>query len=192
MRLVDEFSELLVKPAKTPAEQQLIELCLHGIERPTISRVPFSLLVASYQAALRDPQHTLEIIGRTEYAAIAKEDSEIIINELQFIDAWLEKSAPEEITFSLQETFDGSRLTEPQKQFLVALGDKIAGAPDGADGAWFHQAVYALKDTSGLPPKELFTTLYRALIDKDSGPRAGWFLSILPREWLIKRLHLKA
>jgi lysyl-tRNA synthetase class 1 len=41
-----------------------------------------------------------------------------------------------------------------------------------------------------MDPKEMFTTLYRALIGKDSGPRAGWFLSILPRDWLVVRLHL--
>jgi lysyl-tRNA synthetase class I len=49
-----------------------------------------------------------------------------------------------------------------------------------------------LKDSTGLEPKELFQTLYQALIAKDSGPRAGWFLSILPHDWLIKRLRLKA
>jgi lysyl-tRNA synthetase class I len=30
------------------------------------------------------------------------------------------------------------------------------------------------------------------LIDKTSGPRAGWFLSILPRDWLVARLQLLA
>jgi lysyl-tRNA synthetase class I len=49
-----------------------------------------------------------------------------------------------------------------------------------------------MKDTAGLSPKQLFGTLYKVLIDKESGPRAGWFLSILPREWLVKRLKLEA
>lgn len=192
IRLVDEFSELLVKPDKTAAEQQLVELCLHGVDKPTISRVPFSLLVASYQGALKDPERTLELIGRTEYAAVAQEDSKVIINELQFIDTWLEKNAPEEVKFALQESVDAGRFNDSQKQFLHALADKIAEAPDEADGAWFHQAIYEQKDSSGLPPKELFVTLYQAIIGKESGPRAGWFLSILPREWLIKRLRLEA
>jgi lysyl-tRNA synthetase class 1 len=51
--------------------------------------------------------------------------------------------------------------------------------------------VYALKDELGMAPKEMFTTLYRALIGKTSGPRAGWFLSMLPRDWLVKRLKLE-
>ena len=63
--------------------------------------------------------------------------------------------------------------------------------PADADGAWFHNTIYAFKETAGLAPKELFTTLYRAVIGKTSGPRAGWFLSILPRDWLIRRLRME-
>jgi len=38
----------------------------------------------------------------------------------------------------------------------------------------------------------MFEALYRALIGKTSGPRAGWFLSMLPREWLVTRLRLQS
>jgi lysyl-tRNA synthetase class 1 len=191
MRLVDEFGELLAKADKTPGEQQLLELCLHGIEQPTISRVPFSMLVASYQAALKDVPRTLEIIGRSEYAEVAQADAEIIRSELSFIDAWLSKKAPDELKFSLAETVDANQFTDLQKQFMTDLASRIEAAPDDADGAWFHAAIYELKDSSGLQPKELFTTLYQAIIAKDSGPRAGWFLSILPRDWLVQRLRLQ-
>lgn len=192
IRLVDEFSELLVRADKTAAEQQLVELCLHGIDKPTVSRVPFSLLVASYQGALRDSQRTLALISRTEYAAAVQEESETILQELQFIAAWLEKSAPEDVKFALQETVNPENFSDAQKQFLAVLADKISAAPVDADGMWFHQAIYNQKEASSLVPRELFTTLYQAIIGKDSGPRAGWFLSILPRDWLIKRLRLEA
>lgn len=192
MRLVDEFGELLAKTDKSESEQQLVDLCLHGIERPTVSRVPFSLLVASYQAALKDPELTLDIISRTEYAELAKADADIIKAELKFIDAWLEKRAPEDVKFSLVDAVDAGQFSEAQKTYMSSLAAKIADAPEDADGSWFHQAIYEFKDASGLAPKELFATLYQAIIGKDSGPRAGWFLSILPRDWLIKRLRLEA
>ena len=35
----------------------------------------------------------------------------------------------------------------------------------------------------------MFAALYKALIGKTSGPRAGWFLSILPRDWLARPAH---
>jgi lysyl-tRNA synthetase class 1 len=192
IRLVDEFGELLAKPDKSEADKQLIDICLHGVDRPTVSRVPFSHLVASYQAALKDPGKTLEIIRRTEHAGVVDQDADIIKAELKFIDAWLEKRAPEDVKFALQETIDASRFNNAQKQFLAVLGDKIAKAPESAAGDWFHQAIYELKDGSGLAPKDLFSTLYQVLIGKDSGPRAGWFLSILPRDWLVKRLRFEA
>ncbi len=192
MRLVDEFSELLDKPGKTDADERLIGLCLHGIEKPTVSRVPFSHLVASYQAALKDVDKTLDIIRRTEHAKTVDEDADTIRAELKFIDAWLEKQAPEDVKFSLADKVDRGSFSETQKKFLAGLAAKVEKAPKDAGGDWFHKAIYEFKDSSGLPPKELFTTLYQALIGKESGPRAGWFLSILPRDWLVKRLQLEA
>lgn len=189
-RLFDEFGELLAKTDKTPQEQQLVELCQQGIETPTVSRIPFSHLVASYQAALKDPRKTLEVMRRTEHAAAVDQDEEIIKAELRFIDNWLKTSASEEVVFNILETTDGGQFSEAQKTFFARLAEKIEQAPAGADGAWFHQAIYEFKDQSELQPKELFTSLYQLTIGKDSGPRAGWFLSILPRDWLIKRLRL--
>lgn len=192
MRLFDDFAQLLAKPEKTADEKQLIELCLHGVKRPTASNIPFTHLVASYQASLKDVEKTLEVIKRTEHKATAEADAEILRKELTFIDAWLQKSAPDEVKFELQETVDASDFSQAQQAYLKAMAEKIAVAPKDADGAWFHEAIYQFKDHTELAPKELFTTLYQALIGKDSGPRAGWFLSLLPRDWLVNRLKLKA
>jgi len=190
---MDEFAALVAKPdsEKTDFEKQLLYICTHGQNRKTVSRVPFSHLVASYQASLKDADKTLDVIRRTEHGKTADEDAEIIRSELKFIDAWLEKRAPEDVKFSLREQLDAAEFTEQEQAFLKALGDTIDGAPADADGAWFHNAIYGFKETLGLAPKEMFTTLYRALIGKTSGPRAGWFLSILPRDWLVARLKLE-
>jgi len=192
VQLMDEFAALAAKPEKTAGEQQLLDICAKGQDHKTVSRVPFSHLVASYQASLRDANRTLDVIKRTEYHDVAVEDAEIIRNELRFIDAWLDKRAPEDVKFALRETLDTTEFTEQEQAFLKALGEKAAHAPADADGAWFHDAIYEFKESMGFAPKELFTTLYRALIGKTSGPRAGWFLSILPRDWLVKRLKLEA
>jgi lysyl-tRNA synthetase class 1 len=192
VRLMDDFAALAAKADRTESEEQLLYICTRGVEAKTVSRVPFSHLVASYQAALKDADKTLDIIRRTEHAQIVDEDGDIIRDELKFIDAWLEKRAPEDVKFALQDTVDAAMFSPAQKAYMNGLADKIAGAPEDADGEWFHQAIYGFKDYEGLGPKDLFTTLYQALIGKDSGPRAGWFLSILPRDWLIKRLRLEA
>lgn len=191
VRLIDEFAAFAAKEDRTESEEQLHYICTRGLGHKTISRVPFSLLVASYQGALKNPEQTLAIIGRTEYAELAKADAGIIKSELKFIEAWLQKRAPEEVKFSLADEVS-SEMSAQEKDFLTSLAEKIEQAPKEADGAWFHQAIYEFKDSSGLAPKELFQAIYKVTIGKTSGPRAGWFLSILPRDWLIKRLRLEA
>lgn len=189
IKLFDEFSELLSKNEKSEDEQHLLDVCLHGIVEPTVSRVPFTHLYASYQASLRDIDTTLEVIGRTEYAHVVKEDEAIIRRELTYIDNWLNTWAPDEVKFDLRgREIESGELSDLQTEFLKGLAEKIKMAPKDADGEWFHKAIYAFKEDLGLQPKELFAALYVVLIDKDSGPRAGWFLSILPRDWLIERL----
>ncbi len=192
IRLFDEFAELAAKPDKSESDKELLDMCTGGLNQIVVSRIPFSHLVASYQAALRNVDKTLDIIRRTEHAITVDEDETVIRNELIFIQQWLDKWAEEESKFSLQTKINPNEFSDVQKQYLRQLADKIKQAPDVADGEWFHKTIYDLKETAHLDSKELFSTLYRALIGKESGPRAGWFLSILPREWLIKRLYLEA
>ncbi len=190
VQLMDEFAAFAAKTDKTESEQQLWYICTRGqAAQRSVSRVPFSHLVASYQASLRDADKTLDVIKRTEYAQVAGEDAEIIRNELKFIDEWLERRAPEDVKFALQDSVDASQFNDAEKALFKLLAAKIQNAPADADGNWFHTAIYECKDETGLEPKIMFSALYRLLIGKQSGPRAGWFLSILPRDWLVAQLE---
>lgn len=185
-QLIDDFAELTAKDLTSG----LVQISLSQLT-PTISQVPFSHLAASYQAALKDPAKTIEIVARTEHADIADSQKAVIVRELQFIDQWLDKWAPEDVKFNLLAVAP-TDLSDKEKQYLKELAEKIAKAPADADGEWFHKAIYEFKNTTDLEPKQLFETLYKTIIGKTSGPRAGWFLSILPRGWLIKRLRIEA
>lgn len=192
VQLMDEFAAFAAKAEKSTDEQQLWYVSTRGQEaRRSVSQVPFSHLVASYQASLKDADKTIEIIKRTEHHEIADKEKDIIKTELKFIDVWLEKRAPEEAKFALIAKVDPHNFTDEEQKYFSLLAAKIADAPKNADGGWFHQAIYELKDQVNLEPKELFSSLYKLLINKNSGPRAGWFLSILPQDWLIKRLRLE-
>jgi lysyl-tRNA synthetase class 1 len=190
VKLIDEFAALTATPDRSEADEHLLHVCTRG-NPPVVSRVPFSHLVASYQASLKDADKTLEVIKRTEHSKTAEEDADIIRQELKFIDQWLERRAPEDVKFSLAERVTTSEFTDKEQMFLKALGEKVAAAPQDADGNYFHERIYELKDELQLEPKDMFSTLYKALIGKTSGPRAGWFLSILPRDWLVRRLKLE-
>jgi lysyl-tRNA synthetase class 1 len=191
LRLFDDFAALQAKKDRTASEQQLVELCLLHVDAPVVSNVPFSHLVNTYQASLRDVEQTLRTIARSEYASIAESQADTIRRELAFIDTWLDRWAPEDMKFALADTIEENVFSEPEKQLFALLAEKVSTAPENADGEYFHLALYSLKDELGMQPKEIFAALYRLLIGKQSGPRAGWFLSILPRDWLIGRLRLQ-
>lgn len=192
IQLMDEFASLASQSSQTEEEEQLLYICTYGQKQKTVSRVPFSHLVASYQASLKNVDTTLDVIKRTEHASVVNDDAAIIKSELAFIDAWLQTRAPEEVKFDItQNVNDIQKISENQRHFLLALSDSIEKAPMEADGEWFHKAIYELRDSSQLSPQEMFAALYEVLIGKKSGPRAGYFLSILPRDWLISRLRME-
>jgi lysyl-tRNA synthetase class 1 len=191
IKLIDDFASLLAKENKTKDEEQLVRISMGNIPQTTVSNIPFSHLVASYQAALKDTDKTLEIIRRTEHQETVDAQDETIKKELNFIDNWLKNWAPDDVKFELAPK-PPAVLSEKEREYLLALARKIEASPADADGEWFHKAIYDFMEPTGLAPKALFTTIYKVLIDKESGPRAGWFLSILPRDWLIKRLKLEA
>lgn len=191
-RLFDDFAALVHKTDKTEAEQHLLGMCLWGVEAQTVSAVPFTHLVASYQAGLKDPDKTLEIIARTEYRQTASQQADIIRRELNFIDNWLDKYAPQDVIFAVQDGLPEVELSQAQIQLLDGLADTVEAAGQNQDGQWFHERIYEQKDVAGLTPAEAFQAVYRVTLGQDQGPQAGWFLSTLDREWLIKRLRRQA
>lgn len=191
IKLVDDYSELLAKKHQSELDEEIIYLSSRGIAKKTVSSVPFSHLVATYQTSLGNIDETLRIINRTEHAATAQDDADVIRREIKFVARWLKAWAPEDCKFELLKTVDSNIFSGLELAYLRALADDIKNAPPDADGQWFHDLIYAHKAQSGLLPKDLFTTLYKALIGKSSGPRIGWFLSTLPRDWLIERLSMQ-
>ncbi len=188
-RLIDEYEEFVAKSGKSEEEHSLLQICQTNLG-PTVSSVPFSHLVASYQASLKNPDTTIELLKRNTQQPV-DEQAEVIKQQLKFVDKWLQKWAPEEVKFEIKNELNPNDFRAPEKEYFAELAEKTSKAPPKADGEWFHKAIYDIKEAKNLSSEEVFKPLYRLLIGKDSGPRAGWFLSILPRDWLIKRLKME-
>ena len=52
-----------------------------------------------------------------------------------------------------------------------------------------HHKLHEIKTELAIEPKELFSAIYLAFLGRESGPQAGWFLSVLDREFLVRRLR---
>ncbi len=157
-----------------------------GSTGETISAVPFSHVVQVYQASEGDEERAREILARTGYEEEARREGGDLKRQLAFVGRWLEKFAPEAVKFSLQEELPKIELSDGQKQFLDALAQRVEA--ENLDGQGMHEAIYAAKDEAGIGAGEAFKALYRVLLNKDAGPRAGWFLASLDQAWLARRL----
>ena len=164
-------------------------LATGGINDIVSVSVPFNHMVVAYQSARKDSDVALEILKRSEHAQTVDEQAEQITKIFGYIDSWLKKWAPEELKFELQEAIPEVDLSEAQQAMLGELATKIESADGETDGQWFHEQVHAVREASGLEPKQAFQAIYRVLLNKDFGPKAGWFLSILEKDWLVQRFR---
>ena len=63
----------------------------------------------------------------------------------------------------------------------------MAGRPEAGD-AW-QDAIFATATGLGLEPKAAFSALYLAFLGRTNGPRAGWLLASLDRQFVVSRLR---
>ena len=54
-----------------------------------------------------------------------------------------------------------------------------------------HEAVYGSAVAADLKPAEAFKLIYRLFLNKDQGPKVGFFLSSLDKEFVLNRIAQK-
>ena len=96
-------------------------------------------------------------------------------SEITIAKYWLSKYAPDNIKFSL--TDKEFLLTDAQKSIMQEFVDK-ASKSDWSSEA-IHALIYSIIGERNATPKDIFTLFYRIFIDKDKGPRLGYFHSHL-------------
>lgn len=104
---------------------------------------------------------------------------------------WLKEYADEKFIFKLQDELPADLdLTDKQVQALSLLAEKVEAVAE-FDGEVLHTLIHDVKEASGLSPKEFFSAIYLIFLGKDSGPKVGWFLSSLKKDFVINRLRLE-
>lgn len=115
-----------------------------------------------------------------------------IINErVEYAKIWLEKYAADEFRLSLSEVLPEKvkELTMEQKQFLQK---SIGLIEKNDDPEKLQLALYNLTKELKVDAKKSFSAIYVALIGKEFGPKAAWFLLAYPKKEITKRLQKAA
>jgi lysyl-tRNA synthetase, class I len=104
--------------------------------------------------------------------------------------AWLEAYAPERARLAVERDALPPAIAEAddaQRAYLSAL----AGALEGAawNGEALQAAIFATAQARDLPSGRAFGAIYLAFLGRSSGPRAGWLLAALDRDFVLGRLR---
>jgi lysyl-tRNA synthetase class 1 len=134
-----------------------------------------------------------EEVAKMKESELTDADRTEINLRVEYAKRWLANYADDRFIFELQDTVPVlvSELTAEQKIALTKLADKVEAGSE-MTGETLHSLIHDVKEESGLSPKEFFTAIYIAFLGKESGPKVGWFLSTLEKEFLVSRLQLKA
>ena len=106
----------------------------------------------------------------------------------EYAQKWLAIYAPENYKFEVQEKLPktAANLNQNQKEFLAGILKLIEQKKwKGED---LHTKIHEIRQKMNLDPRQAFSAIYIIFIGKDSGPQAGWFLTSLDRDFVIKRL----
>jgi lysyl-tRNA synthetase class 1 len=149
--------------------------------------LPYRHLVTLNQIATTWPE-IKEILMRTEQLPkkLTKEDDEHLAQRAQHVRYWLENFAPSEVKFEVKQTLPDITLTKEQRTVLSLFKEKIPGL------AWdpenIHNTIYGISEETKIPIKTAFSAMYQIILGQERGPRAGFFLSNLSKEFVLKRI----
>jgi len=148
---------------------------------PRFSRVAFLLQIPS----LNFDEEIKKLKGSDLTEADIKEATE----RKEYAQIWLKKYADENSLFTVQDELPpkAKDLTADQKDFLQKIADMLETKE--WHGEELHGAIHELRKASPLDAKTGFQAIYIALLGKESGPQAGWFLEALDKKFVIKRFR---
>lgn len=148
-------------------------------------RVPFDLLSSALQMPhLSHEKEAERLVGRQ----LTERERQDLERRAAVARIWLERWAPDEKKFAVSETLPASarELSADQRELLRRLlplvGDSLA--PEQ-----LQEKIYELGKELGMKGGPTFAAIYLAFIGKASGPKAGWLLAALQRDFVRRRLE---
>jgi lysyl-tRNA synthetase class 1 len=151
-------------------------------------RPPFAHLALLLQVPGPDIMQRLEV---EKGAPLSDAEKDIALERIAAAQAWLADFAPDSARFAIQ--YDrlpaaATDLAPEQKTYLGRLSD-AAQSTEPAGGETWQALIFDTARAMDLKPGEAFAALYRVILDRPNGPRAGWLLASLSSAFVIGRLR---
>ena len=129
-------------------------------------------------------------VEKEKGSPLTDDDRAEIVLRKKYAQRWLDLYAPEDYKFDLKENVpeQAKNLSVEQKQALIRIAEYIE-SKEVLDGQELHTALHDIRKEMNIDPKAFFEGLYLSFLGKSSGPKAGWFFSVLDKKFVEKRLR---
>jgi lysyl-tRNA synthetase class 1 len=104
----------------------------------------------------------------------------------KYARVWIEKYAPESDRFTIRKEMpkEAINLSDAQKKLLQKISSEVEKY---SDPEVFQKDIYEWAKELEVQSKDAFSAIYKSLIGKDHGPKAGWLILSLDKEFVKKR-----
>lgn len=165
---------------------------IHGMNEQKLLKKHFLPRFSHVAFLVQMPHMDLkEEIIKLKEGALTKGGERELEERSCYASHWLTNYASEDYRFLLQEEKippAAQTFTDIQKKALQKVLAYIEGEKE-LNGEELHGRLHEIRKEMNIPPTEFFSALYLSFLGKKSGPKAGWFLSVLDKEFLEKRLR---
>jgi len=128
-------------------------------------------------------------IARRKGAPLSEVERRHLRRRIQAARVWLDTYAADEEKIIVRQSLPerAKTLSAAQRAFLRAVAAQLPGAPSDDDG--LQALIFDAARMTPLPSGDAFKAIYRVLLDRESGPRAGSLLAFLERDFVIARFN---
>lgn len=131
----------------------------------------------------------MEEIEKRKGTALTPFERRQLERRVETARVWLAEYASPDERIVLQETLPdrAGELIATQRAFLHRLAARLPGVP--REDAALQAALFDVARLTPIAPAQAFKALYRVVLDRDSGPKAGNLLAFLDRDFVLQRLR---
>jgi lysyl-tRNA synthetase class 1 len=149
-------------------------------------QIPYRHLVSLVQIN-EDFEGILDILMRTgQVEDLGEGEKKHLRQRAECVKYWLENFAPDRVKFAIAKETPSLTLEPVHKKYLEDLSSELGKGDWDPDS--IHNAIYELAQSQGLKSKTAFQLVYQAILDQKHGPRLGYFLSTLDKEFVVGRI----
>lgn len=188
--LYDEFDTLqrvhlnklkLENKKEEQHKKRLVEISsLNNAGKPLDMSFSHAAIIAQISPKEEDIVKNLEKTGHYK-----KSEHNLILERIHKAKTWLDKYAPEEMKFTVQEKpSEDLKLTKPEKEALKLVVEALKKKE--WDEKTLFEEFYNICKKVDIKNKDFFRAAYNVLLDKDKGPRLASFILALGKEKVIE------